>query len=318
MENRRQETGNWSIDRFFREWLSLSVIPSHRASAARNLLQQRQGKHCQIPRSARDDIERNHQTDPLPFSISRFRFPVLHFFPFGIVLLCLMVQGCSTLARPAQLATSLDTLVPHGDRDHFVFKWERLIDGVAVASGLQVEHVGALAAAGEFEVTLSEDGLASGRVRIRSDGKSMVVVSEDDLTRGVRITYKPPLPYVDVPLNSGQRQATVDANVTGIDDDQALGVLKVTQHQEFAAAAPTQSALGSHPNPISVRTTRRLEGGGETIEITTQLLLVPGLGELRSESTAMQAPRLRRELACAIVGGRAIGDCQKLKLRGRE
>lgn len=229
-----------------------------------------------------------------------------------------MVQGCALFARPAQLATSLDALVPHADRDHFVFRWERLIDGTAVASGIQVEHVAALAAAGEFEVTLSEDGLASGRVRIRSDGKSMVVLSEDDLSRGVRITYRPPLPYIDVPLYPGQRQSIVEAQVTGIDDEQALGVLKVTQNQEFAAAAPTQSALGSYAEPISVRTTRTLEGGGEAIQITTQLLLVPGLGELRSESSSLQPPRLRRELACAIVGGRAIGDCQKLKLRRRD
>jgi len=40
------------------------VIPSHRTSAARNLPKQREGERCQIPRSARDDMGRKHQSAP--------------------------------------------------------------------------------------------------------------------------------------------------------------------------------------------------------------------------------------------------------------
>jgi len=217
-----------------------------------------------------------------------------------------------------ELATSLDTLVPHGDRDHFVYTWERFVDGMRVASGTQVEHITALPAAGEFEVTLSEDGLASGRVHIRSNGKAMVVVSEDDLSTGVRITYQPPLPYVEVPLYSGRRQSVVNANITALDSDRVVGVLKVTQDQEFTQAAPIQSGLGGDTAPIAIRTTRTLEGGGDTIQIGTQTVLVLGLGEVRSEATSQTAPQLRRQLVCAIIGGKAIGNCQKLRWRAEE
>lgn len=234
-----------------------------------------------------------------------------------VLLACISLQGCALAGKPALLATSLDTLIPHADRDHFVFRWERVIDGTAVASGIQVEHVSATPTAGEFEVTLSEDGLASGRVRLRSDGKSMVVLAEDDLSRGVRTTYQPPLPYLDVPLLAGQRKAVVNANITTLDDEQVVGVLKVTQDQEIAATDVIQSSLGLHQNPISVRTTRILEGGGESLQISQQLVLVPGLGELRSEASAAQTPALRRELVCAIISGKAIGNCQNLRLRGR-
>jgi len=234
-----------------------------------------------------------------------------------ILIACLALQGCAAIGKSAPLATSLDALIPHGDRDHFVFRWERVIDGTPVASGIQVEHVSASAAPGEFDVTLSEDGFASGRVRLRSDGTSMVVLGEDDLSRGVRTTYQPPLPYLDVPLLAGTRQAVVNANISTLDGDEALGVLKVTQNQEIAAAEGIQTSLGMHPNPISVRTTRTLEGGGDKLQISQQVLLIPGLGELRSESTAADAPALRRELVCAIIGGKAIGNCQNLRLRGR-
>lgn len=239
----------------------------------------------------------------------------------GSVLLgfaLLLLQGCGLVGRSVELAASLDNLVPHGDRDHFVFRWERMIEGNRISSGIQVEHVAVLGAPGEFEVTLSEDGLASGRVRIRSDGKRMVVLSEDDMSRGIRITYQPPLPYIEVPLFSGQRQSTVSANVTALEDDHALGVLKVTQSQAFEAAPPVQSALGSFTTPVSLRTTRTVEGGGDTIQINNQIVLAPGLGEVRSEASAPQSPLLRRELICAIIGGKTVGDCQQLKQRRRE
>ncbi len=249
-------------------------------------------------------------------SAGRGRFPVASYALLGLAFL--LLQGCGLVGRSVELAASLDNLVPHGDRDHFVFRWERMIEGTRISSGIQVEHVAALAAPGEFEVTLSEDGLASGRVRIRSDGKQMVVLSEDDMSRGIRITYQPPLPYIEVPLFTGQRQSTVSGNVTALEDDHALGVLKVTQSQAFEAAAPLQSALGSFTTPVALRTTRTVEGGGDTIQISNQIVLAPGLGEVRSEATAPQSPLLRRELICAIIGGRAVGDCQQLKQRRRE
>src|SRR5262245_34502995 len=126
--------------------------------------------------------------------------PALVFAAFG-------VSGCSLFggkARPVQLAPSVQALVPHAARDPFVYLWKRSNEGRPIGSGIQVEHVAALRAPGEFEITMSEDGIASGRVRIRDDGKAIVVLGEDDLSRGIRLRYDPPLPYLESPVMSGE------------------------------------------------------------------------------------------------------------------
>jgi len=228
-------------------------------------------------------------------------------------LLLLPLAGCSLL-RPAPSATTLATnvtaLVPHGDRDHFVFVWERLANDHPVASGLQVEHVNALAEASEFEIALSEDGIPSGRVHIRDSGGGIVVLGEDDLLRGIRTTYDPPLPYLESPLLAGKNKAETAARVTALADGQEIGTLQVRQTTEFSASGPITTPIGSFAAPILVRTKRTVEGAAEPIEVHMSLLLGAGVGEIQSEVQAGGSVVLRRRLACAIIGGRARGNCQ--------
>jgi len=228
-----------------------------------------------------------------------------------VALFC--VSGCSLMGpRRVQLSPSVQALVPHADRDHFVYIWQRNNNGRLLGSGIQVEHVTALSAPGEFEITMSEDGIASGRVHIRDDGKAIVVLGEDDLSRGIRLRYDPPLPYLESPVLSGEQQASANANVTALDGGQLLGTLRVKQVTQIAAAAPIQSQLGTYAQAVSVQMTRTIQSAGEEVVISFTMVLVPGIGEVRSEARTAVPPVLQRELACAIVAGRSIGDCQHL------
>jgi hypothetical protein len=235
--------------------------------------------------------------------------------PAGLLCGLLGLCACGFLkSTPAsvQLAASAQSLVPHADRDHFVYLWQRREDDRPVAAGIQVEHVTALSTAGEFEMIISEDGIASGRVRIRDDGTSIVLLSEDDLSRGVRLVYEPPLPYLTSPVMSGETRASVIGHVTALDSGESMGSLRITQVTRIAPAAPINSRLGNYPQPVSVQMSRTVQSGDVVVDVSFTTVLAPGIGEVRSETRAATMPVLQRELACAIIGGRSVGDCHNL------
>jgi len=229
------------------------------------------------------------------------------------VVLALLLNACSAIKQPSKpLALSLQEIAPHGDRDHFVFLVEHPTDKGFQPAGLQVEHVSKLEQPGEFEVTLSEDGMATGRVQIRDDGKTLWLISEDDYSRGMRMIYDPPLPYLNSPLMPGEQRAQSTAIMRQLGNGQAAGKMQVEQVIEASAAPPGQWLAGVHNGGVQLHTTRKLQSAEGTIEMNTTMVLVPGIGEIRSEGGVSGAPTMRRELACAIVGNRSIGDCSRL------
>ncbi len=226
----------------------------------------------------------------------------------------LLVGGCSLLRRaprPVLLANALQDIVPHGDRDHFVYLWQRFDRGQVVGSGIQVEHVTAVGG-GEFEVLLSEDGVGVGRTRLRDTGDELLLLREDDLSRGLRLTYDPPLPQLSVPLFPGEQRASVSANVTRLQDGQPMGTFPVEQLIKIRPGPATHSAIGNFPRSVLVQIVRTVQGEDETDELNTESVLVPGIGELSSTGEIPDAPLLHRELACAIIAGRRVGDCMHL------
>jgi len=227
-----------------------------------------------------------------------------------------LLSACTLVRGPgaaAPLAASLQDIIPHGDRDHFVYVWERRSDGEPLGTGIQVEHVTALDTPGEFEIALSEDAQATGRVRIRDDGKAIVLLTEDDLPRGIRLTYDPPLPYLEAPVRAGELNASSTANVTGLDDGAPIGSLRVTQTTQISALAHVHALLGDYTHAVAVRTVRNIQGAEGGIEMRMALVLVPGIGEISSDGTVAGAPALHRELACALVAGKPIGNCRQLQ-----
>ena len=220
----------------------------------------------------------------------------------------------STAGEPAALARSPQELVPHGDRDHLVYVVERTDGGQRTVEGTQVEHMSALDQPGAFEVTLSENGIPTGRVQARDDGHTIWLVSEDDLTRQIRLTYDPPLPYLELPLVAGERRAVSTARMSRLADGQPAGALQVTQVQQLGVAPPGRARFGTYQHAVSVRTVRTLQSPEGTLELSTTMVLVPGIGEVLSDGLASGTPPTHRELVCAIIGGRTIGDCRNLNV----
>lgn len=242
--------------------------------------------------------------------MARMRWSILWLCVPGVLL----VGGCSLLSRaprPVLLANALQDIVPHGDRDHFVYIWQRFDRGQVAGTGIQVEHVTAVGG-GEFEVLLSEDGVGVGRTRLRDTGDELLLLREDDLSRGLRLTYDPPLPQLSVPLFPGEQRASASANVTRLADGQPIGTFPVEQLINIRPGPPTHSGIGSFPRSVLVQVVRTVQGEDETDELNTESVLVPGIGELSSTGEVPDAPLLHRKLACAIIAGRRVGDCTHL------
>ncbi len=229
------------------------------------------------------------------------------------------LSGCALFGprQPAPLASSVQELVPHNDRDHFVFIWQRTANGQAIANGIQVEHVTAIEG-GDFEITLSENAIRVGRVRIRDVGQAIMLLSEDDLTRGVRLQYDPPLPYLEGPVIAGEQHASSQATITALSDGSPVGAVRVAQVIQVRSAGSVRSRLGTFNHAVAVQTARKLQGPSGDLEMTTAMLLVPGIGEIRSDGSVLGEPALHRELACAFVGGHSIGDCHRLNQELKE
>jgi hypothetical protein len=233
----------------------------------------------------------------------------------SFAILAAVGAGCSTDSSERQqlLASSLHEIVPHNNRDHLVYLVERPTEqGAFKPSSLQVEHVTKLDVAGEFEVTLSEDGMKTGRAHIRDDGKTLWLVSEDDYTRGVSMSYDPPLPYLSVPLFTGAVHSTAQVTLRRLADGQSAGRMQVTQVTQASAAPAGRWLTGSYAGGIELRTERTLQGPEGPFQLTSTMVLVPGIGEVKSEGIVNGTPATRRALACAIIANRSIGDCSTL------
>lgn len=237
----------------------------------------------------------------------------------AVALGFLAIGGCGMRQPTGEvLATSLAEIVPHHDRDHFVFIVERPTPEGFRPSSLQVEHISKLERSTEYEVALSEDGMATGKVLIRDDGKTLWLVSEEDYTRGLKLSYEPPLPYLSVPLRSGESTVTTSADLRQLGTNQAAGRLQVTQTTRTAPAPPGQWFAGTYSRAVQLVTERTLHSPEGPVQLTNTTILVPGIGEVRSEGSAAGSPVMRRQLACAIVGNRSVGDCSRLfRLLGR-
>jgi hypothetical protein len=61
-----------------------------------------------------------------------------------------------------------------------------------------------------------------------------------------------------------------------------------------------------------IQTVRTLRFPDQSSEMQAETVLVPGIGEISSTGSVSDSQVLHRELACAIIGGRALGDCRDL------
>jgi len=237
-----------------------------------------------------------------------------------------LVSACSTKKAGAgtTLALSPKDVMPLRDRDHYVYIWQRIVAGEREAEGLHVEHISALPGSNEYEVSVSEDGTIAGRLRFFHDGEHVALLSEDDVESGIRRTYEPPLVHLSAPLEFGESGMSSTATVTQIDDGTQIARVNISQRLRISEASDVVSALGNFDSGIVVEARRTVHTPNGDIELLSAALLVPGIGEIRSEGTTLSSDEIRpdgtpeihtimrRELACALIGTRTLGDCRAI------
>jgi hypothetical protein len=240
----------------------------------------------------------------------------------GCIAFCavlLLSSGCSALrSSGTPLADSLNELMPHGDRDHFVYIWQKVSHGERLAEGIQVEHVEASRESDVFEVILSEDGVPSARLRLRDDGQQIALLNEDDLEQQIRLSFKPGLTQFEIPIVASEREMRTTALVSSLTQDSQITSVDVSQVIRLRSARGIKSTVGDYPKGVGVETQRILHWPWGDAAYATSAMVVPGLGEIRSEASTEDGVVMRRELACAIIAGRSIGDCSSVDARIRE
>ena len=92
----------------------------------------------------------------------------------------------------------------------------------------------------------------------------------------------------------------------------------MSQIVRLTAARNVKSAVGNFPHGIGVETERTLHWPWGDAAVRMSSMVVPGLGEIRSEARTSEDFVMRRELACAIIGGRAVGDCKTVDAKVEE
>lgn len=263
-----------------------------------------------------------------PFVPTRIR-------PIALLLLALCLAnsaGCAAGRRDLSepLAFTPDEIMPMHDRDHYVYFWQRVTGGDVDGRGYHVEHVSILPEEHEFEVTVSEDGMPAGRLRFFHDGRRVELLSEDDLENGIRRSYDPPLVHLRAPLRAGESGSRSTASITHIGTGQLIARIGVSQRVRLSRASDIESDLGTFEEGVLMEARRTLHTPTGDIEMLSAAVLVPGVGEIRSEGATVAGESLslentpeldtvlRRELACAIVDNRAVGNCRDVedRLRG--
>jgi len=233
--------------------------------------------------------------------------------PLLLVTLLAVAAGCGARRSSGDvLAESLAGLMPHGDRDHFVFASEKSVGEAQVERTLTVEHVSALEA-GEFEVTESSDGVRMGDSRWLSDETGISLVSEDVEGLGVRLQYEPPLLVFPKPLRAGEHRASTRAAATRLDDGELVGSFKASlllRSDEVSVDHP----LAGDGRAVSLRVTRTIQGPGGALIINVESINAEGVGEVESVAALEGLPVVvRRSLVCGFIQGRPVGRCGDAK-----
>ncbi|HUI26095.1 MAG TPA: hypothetical protein VL403_08415 [Candidatus Kryptonia bacterium] len=221
----------------------------------------------------------------------------------SVVAASIAIAACSA-RRPATepeeilFNGTLQELAPHHNGDHFIYR----VTATGRDDSLQVEHLTALDAPGEFVVDMSENGTAIGRQHVRDDGAALLLMSEGLLAQDLIITYEQPLPSLAVPLATTPRRAR--SAVTFLRGDGKV-VAHGSVEQTVTAHRSTTGGAGA---VFEVRTERTVVLLNRTMRLAVTTWLAPGMGEVRSEGSADGEPPVHRELLCAIIEGNRVGD----------
>jgi hypothetical protein len=87
-------------------------------------------------------------------------------------------------------------------------------------------------------------------------------------------------------------------------------VLATGRVEQTVTAHRGSSEAGATVLEIETKRTVTLPDRAMRLEATTWIQ--PGIGEVRSEGRTDGGPVTRRELICAIISGKQVGDCARL------
>lgn len=126
------------------------------------------------------------------------------------------------------------------------------------------------------------------------------------------MSYDPALPYLSVPLYPGEVRSSTSVTMRRLADGQSSGRMQVTQVTEASSAPAGQWLTGAYARAVQLRTERTVLSNEGNLQLSSVTLLVPGIGEVKSEGGINGVPAMRRTLACGTVANRSVGDCRVL------
>lgn len=221
------------------------------------------------------------------------------------LIICITLAACSaqqSAAPPAPdevlFTGTLQELTPHHSGDHFIYR----ATTNDRASSLQVEHISALDAPGEFTVSTTEDGSAISKLHMRIVDSEALLLSEGLERDGMVLVYEPPLHSFTVPLTTSTQHTTSPVTLMRVSDG------KVVAHGEIEQTVAARRAAADADGAFVIYTDRMLQLPNRAWHLSAKTWIKPGIGEVRSEGAINGADVIRRSLLCAIVAGQRVGE----------
>jgi hypothetical protein len=201
---------------------------------------------------------------------------------------------------------SLQEIAPFHDGDHYVYRATRAGEDWAV----QVEHVKALDKPGEFLINLTENGSLIAQMHVRESATAASIVSVVYPEQDAGFLFTQPLPVVEVPLRREVLRSDSTVTVWRLSDGKTLD--RGDAYQTVTSEPATAERADVSPAEFELQTERTLHFRAGALHSHATAWVARGIGEVRSDDVVQGVPALHRELVCAIVGGRRIGDCGAL------
>jgi hypothetical protein len=163
----------------------------------------------------------------------------------------------------------------------------------------------------EFLVTLFNGNLVLGQTRLRDDGRSIAIVSEVGPQQNIAVSYREPLPLIQLPLRLGEQpEFRTTVKILNLSDG---AVLAEGEIQQVASVAERKRSFGRRGWYL-LHFERTMVLPQRATRARSTIWIEPGIGQVRVEmGTEVDGkPSERRDLVCAVIGGRQVGDCRAL------
>ncbi len=195
---------------------------------------------------------------------------------------------------------TVQDLLPHHAGDEFVYR----TTGPSGGEQLLTSHVASTAKPDEFVVTVSKGDQVLSQMHLHDDGHRLATLAELAPARNVILVYGDPLPIATLPLVAEEQRFESSVKLLRRSDGQLFSEGKVEQTMS-ARLASEPEAKGQ----VVIRYERAMTLPSGTMRSVSEMWIEPGVGEVRSETTMAGAPTQHRELVCAVIAGKRVGEC---------